>query len=211
MGNRISYLEFNKAFKSYPIISTRAVQKVFPTLDPRRLYEWKERGLIKSISKGFYVFEDTPIDELFLYYTANYIYAPSYISLHSALNWYNLIPEFVPHLTSVSTKKTTTFDTHLGRFVYFSLKEDLFFGYDLLQNFGKTPDIRIATPEKALLDLFYLNPDLNSKSHFDELRLNTHLLKEKLDLDLLDLYLTRFNNAALLQRVLIFKEFLKNA
>lgn len=42
-------------------------------------------------------------------YVANLIYSPSYISLHSALEFYGMIPEEVVQITSVTTLKAAKF------------------------------------------------------------------------------------------------------
>ncbi|GAH77038.1 unnamed protein product, partial [marine sediment metagenome] len=64
---------------------------------------------------------------------ANLIYQPSYISLHTALSFYNLIPEAVYTTTSITTKKTNLFNTHIGNFSYNTVKKAVFgFGHKLL-------------------------------------------------------------------------------
>jgi predicted transcriptional regulator of viral defense system len=208
MGNNITFLQFKNALVDFPVFSTTDIYKVFPNIHRRRLHEWVGRGLLKRIVKGYYIFSDVPVDEGLVYSIANRIYNPSYISLQSALNWYGLIPEFVPQITSVSTKKTTTLSTGIGSFAYSSVKESLMFGYDILLLGDRGYKIKMAYPEKAILDLLYLNPHLNSVEHFSELRFNSEVFREKVRPDVLAQYLSFFSNKSLSKRVNILSDFM---
>lgn len=177
----------------------------------RRLYEWTKRGLVKKVSRGYYIFTDLELDESLLHFIGNKLYDPSYISLHSALSWYGLIPEFVPQITSVSTKKTRNLKTGIGNFTYFSVKRGLMFGYDLIPSKIKNYSFKMAFPEKALLDLLYLYPSIKNREHFEELRLNPDIFNEKVRLAVLQSYLKMFNNKALTSRVNNLLEYIKNA
>ena len=79
--------------------------------------------------------------------------------------------------TSVTTRKTNKFSTPLGTFDYHSMKPDLFgFGYVLenMDNSGKGAGrkIMLATPQKAILDFFYINSYYNTVKDIEDLRLN---------------------------------------
>ncbi len=208
MRNNLTFLQFKNALKDFPVFSTTDIYKAFPNIHRRRLHEWVGRGLLKRIVKGYYIFSDVPIEEGLIYSTANRIYDPSYISLQSALNWYGLIPEFIPQITSVSTKKTTTLSTSIGSFAYSSVKESLMFGYDVLLLGDRGYKIKMAYPEKAILDLLYLNTHLNSVDHFFELRLNSEMFREKVRPDVLSQYLSFFSNKSLSKRVNILLNFM---
>ncbi len=111
---------------------------------------------------------------------ANQIVRPSYVSLQSALAHHGLIPEHVSVVTSVTTSRPGRRDTGLGSFAYRHLKADLFFGYRA-EDVGGGQTALIATPEKALLDLLYLQAGSDRMPYLRELRLE--------NLDLLDLEL----------------------
>ena len=211
MRTRITFLDFKNALNTFSIFSTVDIYKAFPNLHRRRLHEWVARGLLKPVVKRYYVFSDVFIDESFLYFVANRIYDPSYISLQSALSRYGLIPEFVPQVTSVSTKKTTSLSTEFGSFSYFSLKESLMFGYDLVFSKDQKYKIKIAFPEKAILDLLYLNPNIDSMEEFSELRLNTEVYREKVKPDVITHYLELFSSKILTKRVNSLMEYMNNA
>ena len=102
----------------------------------------------------------------------------SYISLQSALAHYGLIPEAVLHVTSVTTIRPGAWATPLGSFDFRRIKIELFFGYQSLE---VAPDQHafVALPEKALLDLIYLQPGGADRTYLDGLRLQN---LERLDL-----------------------------
>ncbi len=63
----------------------------------------------------------------------------------------------------------------------------------------------LATPEKALLDLLYLNPQYNTEADMQELRLDSDFMQEELNVTRLDEYLSRFISKALETRVSCLK------
>lgn len=122
--------------------------------------------------------------------------------METALKYYGLIPEEVFQVTSVSTKKTTTFAAKVGNFSYRHVKPDLYWGYQLL-NFNNQK-ILLAEPEKAILDYLYINSTLNTASAFLEMRLNLDHFKTSVDLDKLQRYVANFGNQQLAKRLQIF-------
>lgn len=136
-------------------------------------------GELIRVKKGLYVFGTSYRRSLLsLEILANKIYGPSYVSLEYALAFYGLIPEYVVEVTSVTTKRRKKYETPLGRFSYEPLPTSLFStGFTLLQVSDQELAL-IATPEKALADLFYMRrfkietiPDLEALL-FEDLRLD---------------------------------------
>ncbi len=83
---------------------------------------------------------------------ANHLYAPSYVSMSSALRYYGLIPEAVYVTQSMTLKHSRDFDTPIGRFEYTHISKDAFsVGLAGIRKDGYA--FVIATPEKALCDL----------------------------------------------------------
>ncbi len=149
------------------------------------LVRWQKKGYILRLRNQWYAFNDAGRSENIEWLAANLMYAPSYISLHTALSWYNLIPEMINTTTSVTTRKTNKFSTPLGTYDYHRIKPELFgFGY-ILENAdaymgerGNSRKIMVATPQKAVLDFFYINSFYDSEKDMEDLRLNeTELLK----------------------------------
>ncbi|RLD21417.1 MAG: hypothetical protein DRI71_08985 [Bacteroidetes bacterium] len=197
----MNYIEFEKAFKKYPVFSVIDIKKKFPDFDSRRLVEWQEKGYLFKIRRGYYCFEDREKGDSFLFAAANKIYSPSYISLESALAYYNFIPEGVFMTISITTKNTAGYDTFTGHFEYRHIKPILFFGYKLIQE--KEYTIKVAEPEKVILDYFYLNT-LNDLGDIEEMRFNEVLAKELIDINKLNRYQRVFNSKSLDKRIQMF-------
>lgn len=197
------YLEFKKAFQDFPLFSVKDIQKRFPGFDSRRLVEWQQKGYLIKVRRGYYCFLERRRDEYFLYFSANKMYSPSYVSLESGFAYYNLIPEGVFTTTSVTTKNTANYNTRIGNFDFKHIKEDLFFGYRLVQKQGFT--FKIAEAEKVVLDFFYFNT-INSIEEMEELRLNESQAKEVINFEKLDKYLRIFDSIVLNKRMQQFKK-----
>lgn len=191
------YIGFKNYFDKWPLISLVEIQKAFPKLDKRRLSEWSKKGYIKNVKRGFYRFTDQPLNQGTIYFIANKIYTPSYISLESALAFYQIIPEAVFSVTSISTLNTTQLNSSVGNLTYNHLKENLFFGYELIERNGIT--IAFASREKAILDYLYLHSNITSIEDFEGLRWNKEVLK-KVDFQRFSDYLQLFNSKIVSKR-----------
>lgn len=78
----------------------------------------KKKWYIKQISRGWYIESTVNINESVLYTVATKIYALCYVSMESALRYYNLIPEWVFLTTACATKKTQRLSGDIGFFVF---------------------------------------------------------------------------------------------
>ena len=94
---------------------------------------------------------------------ANFLYEPSYVSLESALNFHGVLSQFPYEVASITPKKPVTKTSNGKAFHYASVKSSLFWGYDSKHGF------LLAQPEKALLDLLYLQSKGLARVHLDEL------------------------------------------
>ncbi len=106
------------------------------------------------------------------YFIANYLYRPSYVSIASALQYYDLIPEAVAEVQSVTPRHGREWGTDLGRFEYRSIKQDRFWGYreEVLDQFPGQNRFFIAKPEKAILDLMYFGNGEWTEERINEMR-----------------------------------------
>ena len=168
--------------------------------DRNNLTRWCRKGLLVKLKNLYYAFPEYRQVPDFSRYVANRIYAPSYISLHSALAFYGMIPEEVVQLTSVTTLKTARFENPFGIFHYQNLKTQHYFGYEIktMQN-GR--GLLFATPEKALLDLLYLNPYYKTEQDMEELRLDEAFMQSEFNTERFSDYLSRIGSKALEKRV----------
>lgn len=203
----MKFLELKNLLSRFVVFSLADIRKIEPGFYRSRLSEWQNKGYIKKIIKKYYIFSDQNIDEQTLFFIANRIYQPSYISLEMALSYYHLIPESTYGLTSITTKKTAIFKTKVGDFNYRSVKPELFFGYSLVDYQGQK--IKLAEVEKAILDYLYLNSHLKTESDFFELRLNFAELLAYWNETKFNQYLTVFSNKRLNARVKNFINYLK--
>ena len=169
-----------------------------------QLARWVKSGRIYQLRKGLYSIAP-PYRKVnpHSFLVANQLQKASYVSLQSALSYYGLIPETVNAITSVSTGRPEQVQNPLGTFIFRHIKTALLFGYQNIeidmQNF------LIATPEKALLDLIYLQPGAESSSYLSELRLQN---LERLHGEELDLLAEKFNNHKIKQAVQELKKFI---
>ena len=196
----MNYLATRARFAAQGLFSTHELRKAFPDFDKRRLVEWQARGHLQRVINRWYHLTETAVDEVQLWFIANRIYQPAYLSLETALSYHGVIPESVHTFTSISPRKTQSFDTPLGTFRYRHLQPRLYFGYEVLRPAGTLP-VLMADLEKTLLDYCYLNPQLRTASDFASLRLNTSLLRENLNLTKLTDYQTLFAYPRLNERV----------
>lgn len=206
---KMKFLDVRNQLRDATMFSLLDLRKIESGFDRRRLVEWQKKGYIKKIIRNFYVFSDQEITEPALFVIANTVYPHSYISFEMALNHYQLIPESVYGITSVTTRKTTTLKTPLGDFIYRSLKPELFFGYVPIP--FQNQRYLMAEPEKAVLDFLYLNPTLLGDDDFAGLRINREEFLAKINQEKLEKYLAVFDSLTLKKRVLRFMEFIRHA
>jgi predicted transcriptional regulator of viral defense system len=111
------------------------------------------QGLLLRMKRNFYVRRDVwnaiGVTEKFI--LTNLGQVPSYISLTSALEYYEVTTQVLrDFFESVAIKRTKQISLNGSLFRYSKIAEELYFG------FRKENGYFIATPEKALLDAFYL-------------------------------------------------------
>jgi len=200
----MKYLEFRNRFIELGAFSVHQVNSVFPNFSPNNFTRWQQQGLIVKLRQGFYAFQEVVSQPNFAFFLSNFIYKPSYVSLHTALAFYGIIPEAVTQITAVSSMKTADFKNDISHFSYKKIKPDLFFGYEQKPLGNRT--ISIATPEKAILDLFYLYPFYNTESEIENLRFDEDFVRNELNIGKLAAYLDRFENKKLTKRVEIFTD-----
>ena len=91
---------------------------------------------------------------------ANHMYSPSYVSMHTALRWYGLIPERVYLVQSMTLKHSRVFENSLGTFSYIGVDRD-YFPIGLRQEETEGTSFIMASPEKALCDLVCYTSGIN--------------------------------------------------
>ena len=112
-----------------------------------------KQGVLVRVKRNLYmlreIWENADREEKFR--IANLGQVPSYISLTTALDYYDLTTQMQrDFLESVAVRRTKEIQLDKTIFKYTKISNELYFG------FKKVKNIFIATPEKALLDAFYL-------------------------------------------------------
>jgi predicted transcriptional regulator of viral defense system len=136
-----------------------------------QLSRWTQAGKIYQLRRGHYCLAP-PFQKVnpHPFLVANRMLPASYVSLQSALAYFGMIPEYVPVTTSVTTRRPYHWETPLGIFTFRHIQVDFFIGYRL-EDIGEGQQAFIASPEKALLDLIYLESGGDTLDYLTELRL----------------------------------------
>jgi|SRR6185295_9990624 len=135
------------------------------------LSRWVRSGRLIQLRRGLYALA-APFQKVrpHPFLVANCLVPGSYVSLQSALAHFALIPESVPVTTSVTVGRPGRWDTPLGTYDFRHLQSDLLAGFRRMSLNGGQEAL-VAAPEKALLDLVYLEPAGDSPQYLTELRL----------------------------------------
>jgi len=202
----MQFLDFRQQLTDYIVFSINDVKKIYPDFNWMNLVAWQKKDYIQKLRNGWYRFSDRKTDESVLFYIANKIYSPSYVSFETALSYYGLIPEAVFIISSVSTLKTEKIKNDAGSFTYTTLKPSCFFGYELVHK--NTFSFKIASIEKTLLDYFYIHKSVKTFEDIAALRLNKAILTEQIKIPKLDDYSRLFDSKSLDKRIILLKKYL---
>lgn len=147
-------LELNKIRKPYfgyeEIARVRGIGLASAKVTASR---YVRQGLLLRLKKNLYVLREAwnTASKEDKFRLANLGQSPSYISLMSALEYYEITTQVQrDFFESVAVKRTKIIQVNGSVFRYSKINETLYFG------FKKEKGFFIATPEKALLDSFYL-------------------------------------------------------
>jgi len=134
-----------------------------------QLSRWVKAGRLIKLARGKYALA-APYRkiELPLEHVANRMVYPSYVSMESALACYDLIPEAVAVVTSVTTARPRVVENQLGTFRYRHIQQRLFWGYEAVS--VQDQNCVIASPEKAILDLLYFRVGTTTAGEIQEMR-----------------------------------------
>jgi hypothetical protein len=123
---------------------------------------------ISRVKKGLYVLGKEYNKPYNKYILANQIYGPSYITGQTALAFWNMIPERVELIISMTAKRKKIFETPVGIFSYLYCSKNVFNIGIKLEDTGDQKKILIASPEKALCDTIAAQTPISSKKKMKE-------------------------------------------
>lgn len=155
----MNYNKFRSTVWNWPLIFSRDLTSHQPNKQAIRnqLERWHARKLLIKLRRGIFLLNqnDRKLNPS-RSYIANQLFSPSYVSLEYALGYYDLIPERVSDVTSITTKKTLRLRNEVGTFMYQHIKPAAFRGFTSVKDEAGLVFF-IAEPEKALVDFLYLN------------------------------------------------------
>lgn len=111
------------------------------------------QGFIIRLKRNMYILREKwrNLGRAEQFQIANLIQVPSYVSLMSALDHYQITTQMQQNFVeSIALKRTKQKEIDLVTFNFKKIQKDLYFG------FKKNNDFFIASPEKAILDAVYL-------------------------------------------------------
>lgn len=157
-----------------------------------KISELLKSGELISLRRGLYIAgskTNLSLPEPFL--IANHLRGPSYVSLESALSYWEFIPERTYEVSSVTLKTSKKYKTSVGRFNYQQLPSPYYsFGIKSVQ-LNPNQTALIASPEKAVCDKIVLTSGINLRSVkqtqeflLEDIRMDEEQLKT-LDLDVI--------------------------
>ena len=196
----MTYVQFYNEWHRLNCFSVAQVRAIYPDFHRGNFVQWQRAGYIVPLRQGWYAFSDYIQQADSARFIAGKICAPSYISLHTALSFYGIIPEAVVEITSVTTQKTCRYENAFGQFSYQTIRPRLFWGFEpKTMRDGK--QYMMATPEKAIIDLLYLYPQYSSIDEMRELRFDEDWMREELNKERLLEYAGRINSPTLNKRI----------
>lgn len=164
-------------------ITTSVIESLYTELkSASKKVAWLEKnGCIIRLKRGVYVVNPKHSGKrLSNELIANHLYAPSYVSMSTALRYYGLIPEAVYVQQSMTIKHSQRFETPVGIYDYKHIARKAFSIGVRSVNIGEYAFL-IASPEKALCDLIANSPKVNLRYQKD---VETYLEQDiRMDMD----------------------------
>jgi predicted transcriptional regulator of viral defense system len=196
----MNFWQFRNQFFDLACFNVNQVYAWKPDFEKNNLSRWTKQNLLVKLRNSWYCFPEYLKMSNIQFFVSNKIYSPSYVSLHSALAFYGIIPEAIVRTTAVSSLKKANFENAFGSFSYQKILSELMFGYEQ-KSFLDKHSLLFATPEKAILDVFYLYPQYNNEQEFRELRFDEAFMQEDLNMERLNDFTERFQSKILRNRV----------
>lgn len=196
----MNFWQFRNQFYDLVCFNINQVYAWSPNFEKNNLTRWTKQNMLVKLRNSWYSFPEYLKTPNIQHFVSNKIYSPSYISLHTALAFYGIIPEAIVQTTAVSSLKKANFENVFGSFLYQQILPELMFGSEH-KAFLSKHSLIFATPEKAILDLLYLYPQYNNEEEIMELRFDEVFMQEDLKIDCLNDFTEQFKSKTLRNRV----------
>lgn len=142
-------------------------------------------GLLIRVKRNLYITESKfkELNESDLFQIANFIEVPSYISLSTALSYFDITTQQLQNvIESISLKRTKFLFVKNIEFKFYKVKKSFYSG------FGNSENFFIAQPEKAFADSVYLTSLGKYSIDFEAINF------KKLNMSQINLYLKNSNS-----------------
>ncbi|MEI7603969.1 MAG: hypothetical protein WCJ19_03045 [bacterium] len=143
-----------------------------------------KRGELVQLRRNFFVtksYYDKHVSNIsYVFFLANRLRTPSYVSLESALQYYEMYTEAVNVVkTSITSKVTREYSNRFGVFKYSSISPRFFMDFETIKS---DFEFQIAKPYKAVFDILYYRTNLFrddfDKNILEDMRIDTENLTE---------------------------------
>lgn len=163
----MNFPKFQTELRPLLVFNSRDIRKVDPEFNLVNLNNLQSYPYLTKLGKGLYTFADYVIEKELLYFAANKIIDPSYISCESALSYYGIL-KIEDLIVSVNPVKTHKYKSEYGGYKFHKTKPALMKDYDLVLH--NQHYFKIATPEKAIVDFFFFNPKYQTREQIKSLQ-----------------------------------------
>ncbi|MGE0632076.1 MAG: hypothetical protein AB7O96_06690 [Pseudobdellovibrionaceae bacterium] len=138
-----------------PLIQTKDVADLLGVTNnsaSKHLENLRDNKFVERICRGKWLVKDANLDPLQI---AEFLTSPkeSYISLHTALFYHGMIEQIPARTYAVTIDRSRVVETPVGTFSFHHCNAEFFTGYKYIKHY-----LKLATPEKALVDYFYFSP-----------------------------------------------------
>ncbi len=154
------------------------------------LSRWAKQGKIFRLKKPFYSLKR--IENKFL---LQKLFPETYIGLHSALEYYGSTTQRFTNLDLITNKVLYEQEVENVTVNFHKVRKNLFFGYKKMV-FGNT-DIFMSNIEKTLIDCLVFS----SKVYLSETNSFISSFRDKINLEILTIYLNKLHSSVLNKRV----------
>ncbi|MCF7820612.1 MAG: hypothetical protein K9M44_04050 [Candidatus Pacebacteria bacterium] len=188
------------------IVSTENLMEIFTEEYSKfsaynRIQSLYKAGWFLRIKRGLYVIIENltsrSVSDISLLLIAQAINKESYISLHSALNHYQMFDQYSKSVSVINLNISKKYKFENNEIKFIKIAKKYYFGFKQVRIDGKL--VQVATKEKALLDYLYLENSFYSASLVFEKIKN---YKDEIDFEELENFALKFG--ASVQRKLGF-------
>ncbi len=206
----MKFEEIEHRFNNRPFFETIELVTLFDEPESQimsRISRWVKQGKLIRLRRGKYLlaplYQKKGVDTFCI---SNYLYTPSFVSLFTALQHYQCIPEEVHVIQAITTRQTAAWNTSVGRFQYFSTMPERFFGYSKMSlGDSEQQNAYVADVERALVDICYFSTGEWALERWSALRVQNI---ERISADRLQEYATRLKSPKVQRGIGQLREYL---